>query len=220
MSDRSPLVEPISRRRHQLALAKELRYWQRPGMVDSQRFRFSRYQGAVLAAARRCPAGREQTVLDIGCGPACVAQVVPGARAWYLDPLLDAYGAAVPAGERLAVAVEDAELPAAYFDLVLCLNALDHVRDPPATLAAVHRALGPGGWLVLAVYVRSPLMAALRTLQERLHLSTDLAHPFSFSEQTVAAELRRAGFAEGVPAILESGGGRRELVWSCQRPPV
>jgi SAM-dependent methyltransferase len=36
------------------------------------------------------------------------------------------------------------------FDLVYCLDSLDHIRDPASVLKGVHRALVPGGVVLVA----------------------------------------------------------------------
>jgi SAM-dependent methyltransferase len=67
------------------------------------------------------------------------------------------------------VAVVREELPEAptltagegTFDLVVCQNVLEHLEDHEAAMAAMARALRPGGWLVLLVPAHPRLFGSL-----------------------------------------------------------
>ena len=79
----------------------------------------------------------------------------------------------------------DFEALAGRFDTVVCLNVLEHVRDPLSGLRNIQRALEPGGRLVLYV-PQGP----------RLYSSLDevLGHRCRYTRQALAAELAGAGF--------------------------
>lgn len=48
--------------------------------------------------------------------------------------------------------------PDAHFDLILCTEVIEHIRDSPAALREMHRLLRPGGVLILSTPQRySPL---------------------------------------------------------------
>ncbi|HXT50600.1 MAG TPA: glycosyltransferase [Thermoanaerobaculia bacterium] len=92
----------------------------------------------------------------------------------------------------LEVARVDLEDPACFaqfsgqFDCVVCLNVLEHVRDPLQSLRNAHSALAPGGRLVLYVPQGQGLYS---TLDEAL------AHRIRYDRRMLADELARAGFA-------------------------
>src|SRR4029079_18260338 len=71
------------------------------------------------------------------------------------------------------------------FDTVVCLNVLEHVKDPHVALANMHRALAPGGRLVLYV----PQGAALYSSLDEV-----LGHRCRYEKAQLAAELQAAGF--------------------------
>jgi glycosyltransferase involved in cell wall biosynthesis len=85
----------------------------------------------------------------------------------------------------------DLEDPAGFerwagaFDTVVCLNVLEHVRDPLAALRNMHGALAPGGRLVLYV-----------PQGQRRYSSLDevLGHRCRYEKEELAQELRSTGF--------------------------
>lgn len=92
----------------------------------------------------------------------------------------------------LEVARVDLEDPACFapfaqqFDTVVCLNVLEHVRDPIQALANMHGALAPGGRLVLYVPQGQGLYSSL---------DEALAHRVRYDRKMLAGELAKTGFA-------------------------
>lgn len=52
---------------------------------------------------------------------------------------------------RIAINATAIDFPDASFDSVVCMSALEHIRDYPAALSEMHRVLKPGGQLLLCV---------------------------------------------------------------------
>ncbi|MET0517674.1 MAG: bifunctional 2-polyprenyl-6-hydroxyphenol methylase/3-demethylubiquinol 3-O-methyltransferase UbiG [Burkholderiaceae bacterium] len=112
-----------------------------------------------------CPlAGK--TVLDVGCGGGILTDSMArrGATALGIDlstkPLKVAQLHAMEAGtenvEYREVAVEDlaAERPAS-FDVVTCMEMLEHVPDPASVVRALGALVKPGGWVFLSTLNRN-----------------------------------------------------------------
>ena len=85
-------------------------------------------------------------VLDVGCGDRPYAPLVASAA--------EVVGFDVPGnphadlhGSIEAVPVEDAS-----FDVVLCLQVLEHVPDPAAAVRELRRAVRPGGRVLLSTH--------------------------------------------------------------------
>ncbi|HZF13471.1 MAG TPA: glycosyltransferase [Thermoanaerobaculia bacterium] len=71
------------------------------------------------------------------------------------------------------------------FDTVVCLNVLEHVRDPHLALANMYRALAPGGRLVLYVPQGQSLYSTLDEL---------LGHRCRYDKAMLEGELAANGF--------------------------
>ncbi len=91
------------------------------------------------------------------------------------------------------------------FDTVVCLNVLEHVRDPLLALRNMYDALAPGGRLVLYVPQGQHLYSSLDEV---------LGHRCRYSKEMLAGELRSTGFEVeelrdfnhfGVPGWLLNG---------------
>lgn len=114
-------------------------------------------------------AGRK--VLDVGCGGGILAEALArrGAQVTGIDlgeaPLAVARLHGLESGvavdyRRLSVERLAAEMPAS-FDVVTCLEMLEHVPDPAAVVAACARLVKPGGQLFFSTINRNPKSFAL-----------------------------------------------------------
>ena len=132
------------------------------------------------------------SVLDLGCGPGFVSEVlgelVPGGRVWGadVDPALLALARQAFArrgwahGEFVEAWADRLPLADASLDLVYARFLFQHLADPAAVLREVRRVLRPGGRVVLvdtddaglAVYPEpdgfQALLAASRAAQSRV----------------------------------------------------
>jgi SAM-dependent methyltransferase len=96
----------------------------------------------------RLLAGREDAaVLDVGCGgkPYLPFAAPFAARYVGVDVAPGPYVDRVAPAEALPF--EDAS-----FDLVLCTQALEHVQEPAAVLAEIHRVVRPGGAALISTH--------------------------------------------------------------------
>jgi len=82
-------------------------------------------------------------VLDVGCGDRPYAELFPGAVGFDVpgNPHADLHG------DIDAIPVEEAS-----FDVVLCLQVLEHVPDPAAAVRELHRVVRPGGRVLLTTH--------------------------------------------------------------------
>lgn len=101
--------------------------------------------------------------LDVGCGAGLLCEPLArlGAAVTGVDAAVENVAAAREhaAGAGLAIdyrAGELAGLALAQFDLVTCMEVLEHVADKPAFVAALAASLAPGGLLILSTPNRTP----------------------------------------------------------------
>jgi SAM-dependent methyltransferase len=138
---------------------------------------------SILEFVARCAGELERgaRVLDAGAGDAPYRELFR-----HCDYVTTDWTRSVHAGARSADVIASlAELPIAdaSFDAVVCTQVLEHVCDPRAVVAELHRVLRPGARLWLTV----PLVWPLHE------------EPFDFFRYTphsLAALLARAGFLD------------------------
>ena len=119
--------------------------------------------------ARAGLAGRR--VLDGGCGGGLLAEGMArrGARVTGIDlapgalevARLHALESGIAVDYRQVAAESLADAEPASFDLVTCLEMLEHVPDPPAIVAALARLVRPGGDVICSTINRNAKAFAL-----------------------------------------------------------
>lgn len=174
--------------------------------------------------SERFIAGRSGRLLDMGCGLGYFLKAMAPHGDW------DAYGREIsPAAVRHARehlglqrvtcgALENADFPRDYFDLVTMWDVLDHIPQPDPVLSHCHALLKDGG----ALFIRTPNVATQllrsrimqRMQPDQRHLSaTD--HPHFYSMRSIRALLNRNGFASVHFTHLHPIGSVAETGWKA-----
>jgi 2-polyprenyl-6-hydroxyphenyl methylase/3-demethylubiquinone-9 3-methyltransferase len=158
-------------------------------------------------------AGR--SALDVGCGAGLLAEPLArlGAKVTGVDAAAENVEAARLHADGSALAIdyrhgELATLGLGRFDLVTCLEVLEHVADKPAFVAALADRLAPGGLMILSTPNRTPqsrlllvgAAEALGAVPRGTHHWDDFATP-----DELRAVLAKTGLAMGEP---------RGIAWS------
>ena len=147
--------------------------------------------------------GSDQRVLDVGCSSGYLAAPLVERGNTIVGLELDPAAAheAEAFCERVLVGdVETMELPleAASFDVVLCGDVVEHLRNPTAALARLRPLLRPGGRVVLSTpnvanwAIRLSLLGGRWRYTDRGIL--DRTHTQLFTRRTLAEMLERAGY--------------------------
>ena len=147
--------------------------------------------------------GSRKRVLDVGCSSGYLARplVENGCTVIGIDQDEQAAEAAREVCEEVLVGdVETLELPfpRGSFDVVLCGDLIEHLRDPEALLRRMRPLLKPDGLLVLTTpnvanwAIRLGLLFGRWRYTERGIL--DRTHTHLFTRSTLAETLERAGY--------------------------
>ncbi len=107
-----------------------------------------------------------KTILDVGCGGGILSESMAGLQANVTGIDLSDKALQVArlhlleSGKQVAyrkIAVEDlaAEQPG-QFDIVTCMEMLEHVPDPASVIAACTKLVKPGGWVFFSTLNRNP----------------------------------------------------------------
>lgn len=109
---------------------------------------------------------RGKKVVDVGCGGGILteAMALKGAMATGIDladkSLKVAQLHLLESGVDVTyekISTEDfAKREAGQFDVVTCMEMLEHVPDPDAIVAACHKLVKPGGWVFFSTLNRNP----------------------------------------------------------------
>lgn len=146
-------------------------------------------------------------VVDVGCGGGILAESMAtrGADVLGIDladrPLkvaeLHALETGVPVRYRRISAEALADEQAGGFDVVTCMEMLEHVPDPESTVRACARLASPGGWLFFSTLNRNPksFLFAIVGAEYLLRLLPRGTHEYGkfIKPSELAGAIRRCG---------------------------
>lgn len=147
-------------------------------------------------------------VLDVGCGGGILAEAMASAGADVLGidlstkPLKVARLHALESGVKslayreVAVEALAVEVPG-QFDVVTCMEMLEHVPDPASVVQACSDLVKPGGWVFFSTLNRSPkaFLLAIVGAEYLLNMLPQGTHEYArfLKPSELAAQIRHAG---------------------------
>ncbi len=155
----------------------------------------------------QCPV-KGQKILDVGCGGGILAEAMAGSGAQVTGidlaakalrvAQLHALEAQTPNLEYREVSVETlAQEQAQSFDVVTCMEMLEHVPDPASVVSACAALVKPGGWVFFSTLNRNPksFLFAIVGAEYVLNLLPRGTHEFAkmIRPSELAAYCRGAG---------------------------
>jgi 2-polyprenyl-6-hydroxyphenyl methylase/3-demethylubiquinone-9 3-methyltransferase len=187
-------------------------------------------------------AGRE--VVDVGCGGGILSEALAlrGARVIGIDLSDKALGVArlhqlesgVAVDYRMVSAEAFAAEAGGRFDVVTCLEMLEHVPDPASTVAACARLARPGGTVVFSTLDRNVRSYALAVLAAEYVLGMLPRGTHDWSRFLRPSELARLSRAARLDVVALAGIAYAPLtrtyrisrdtsvnyLMACRRPPA
>jgi 2-polyprenyl-6-hydroxyphenyl methylase/3-demethylubiquinone-9 3-methyltransferase len=145
-----------------LAQKAELRWWENylkgKNIDEYHAWKKEYWQKLLDMISISCPVSAGMSLLDAGCGPAGIFMNLQDCKVDALDPLLDMYDAKLPHFKKanyphvnfLSFPLE--ELPEQkQYDIVFCMNAINHVSELQQCYNLLAAAVKPGGKLVITI---------------------------------------------------------------------
>lgn len=185
----------ISKARWLASQKWELNHWRGKEILDKELARIEKdYMPLIKRYAHLL--GERPHILDLCCGPVCTARFLKKGVKTFQDPLLDdfrrAYPGEMPKGERLTSITENIPKPNAHYDLILCIDALDHVMNPELVLNEMERLLKPNGICIVTLPTFSSLMARTHYFIERfIPVLRHEGRPYAFTRDAIKRALSR-----------------------------
>jgi 2-polyprenyl-3-methyl-5-hydroxy-6-metoxy-1,4-benzoquinol methylase len=138
-----------------------------------------------------------QRILDAGCGPAGMFMILPENKVVAIDPLLDVYELDLnhfkksnyPWVEFRNIGIEEFKTDDG-FDVVYCMNAINHVRDIGIGFDRLTEAIKNAGYIVVSIDAHT------HSLFKRLFrlLPGDILHPHQYDLNEYQQMLTSRGF--------------------------
>lgn len=155
----------------------------------------------IRIAASYASAATPRRLLDAGCGDGSFLARLgpPGEREFWgidLNPSIAGLASQLP-GCRFAVSSLTATgFTDDYFDAVVSLDVLEHIKELGTAIAEVRRVLRPGGILITSEPTESALYKSLRFIQKGTYSqeSGPGAGIHYYNARQIDALVRRAGF--------------------------
>jgi len=117
---------------------------------------------------------KNQTVVDVGCGGGILSEALAqsGAQVTGIDLATESLAVASDHAKANGLTIDYREISAedlaaekpAHYDVVTCLEMLEHVPDPAAVVAACATLVKPGGQVFLSTINRNPKAYAFAVL--------------------------------------------------------
>jgi 2-polyprenyl-3-methyl-5-hydroxy-6-metoxy-1,4-benzoquinol methylase len=157
------------------------------------------FRDALVPLVASGTAGR---LLDIGAAQGVLLEEATrlGFEAEGIDHCAENVRDACARGRRVRLAAAETLEDRDAFDVVTLMDIIEHVTDPVGVLAACHRALRPGGTLVVYTPNHRAVIVSLAKLLHRVGMRHPVTEFFGrnhvcfFDDRSLPLALERAGF--------------------------
>lgn len=181
-----------------LAQFLEVRWWKnyQRGLNNEYLGGKKEYWENILATSGMEKPGNKK-VLDVGCGPSGIYTILENNQVDCVDPLIKKYEESIhffstknyPEKSFFCTPFEDFELQKEY-DVVFCLNAINHFRDINVSIEKLYQSLKVGGELLVGI--DGHRHGFLKSIFRNIHM--DLLHPVQMSLDEYENLFTKQGF--------------------------
>ena len=145
------------------------------------------------------------SILDAGCGPAGIFTIFDHLQPVAIDPLLKNYEKKLPHFYREnwpgtqfhCIDIESFD-PQSQFDIIFCLNAINHVQDLNRSLDNLTALLKPGGSLALSIDAHN-FQLAKKVMRI---IPGDILHPHQYDLQEYKKMLTARGLTVSKEVLI------------------
>ncbi len=188
----------IQKKRWLLAQKHELKFFLRQVRISREKPNIHKelWHGFLDYFSKNIIIEEDHRILEVGCGARGLINYLPCGKKFALDPLVK--GCVEKGGKKdnvklLRAVGEYLPFPDVFFELVICLNVLDHTRNPQKVIQESFRVLKNEGIFSLSIFVSSKIFYFYHRIKEAIGIG-DVLHPFHFTEDKVIALLKNSSF--------------------------
>ena len=134
-------------------------------------------------------------ILEIGGGATGIVTVIKGER-YAIDPLMNYFLENYDMPKDIKhIQGKGEELPYQdkFFDLIFCINTLDHSDEPNKILQETYRCLHDDGIFFMTLNCYDKQIVAVKRFSENIGAG-DVCHPYSYTIKDVQEDLKSNGF--------------------------
>ena len=184
--------------RWKIAQKAELKWWKNylKGKSPEEYLNWKQNYWQQFLKQINLPETRGLQILDAGCGPAGIFTILENNQVTAIDPLIDAYQndiehfkvASYPWVDFQNLSLEQLDHKDRY-DVIFCINAINHVADLQLAYDRLIQSLKPGGSIVLSIDAHNFLL--LKKIFQ--WLPGDILHPHQYDKTEYLQFLQKRG---------------------------
>lgn len=148
-----------------------------------------------------------QSVIDLGCGPAGIFIALANKQITAVDPLLNKYQtqtqffkkADYPNVKFVESTIEDFEAQEIKYDIVCCMNAINHVHNITRGFNKLKEVCAPKGTIIISIDAHN--FSFFKYLFRLI--PGDILHPHQYNLNQYTTLLSHGGWQTATPVLLK-----------------
>lgn len=189
----------------------ELRWWRQylrnKNKADYLAWKKSYWIGVLDKIAGEIKIDITKPVIDLGCGPAGIYIALANKKITAVDPLLDEYESQTQFFKRsdypevtfIKNTIEDFDAGGLKYDVVCCMNAINHVHDIARGFDKLKEVCADEGSIIVSIDAHN--FSVFKYLFRLI--PGDILHPHQYNLAEYIALLNSGGWQTGAPVLLK-----------------